>query len=101
MRQYSVRYMEAGLCRRPYCNELGSATMREAHYRIYIHSEGAVDQRPYCAKREKVQEVMTAGAIEWGQMDGGCHPSTKKQCQRACDVHIHGSGDPSMRGHDV
>ena len=56
MRQYSVRYMEAGLCRRPYCNELGSATMREAHYRIYIHSEGAIDQRPYCAYEGSLTE---------------------------------------------
>ena len=29
--KYTVRYMEAGPCRRPYCVQLGSPTMREAH----------------------------------------------------------------------
>ena len=29
--KYTVRYTEAGLCRRPYCIQLGSPTMREAH----------------------------------------------------------------------
>ena len=29
--QYTVRYMEAGPCGRPYCIHLGSPTMREAH----------------------------------------------------------------------
>ena len=30
--KYTVRYMEAGPCQRPYCIQLGSPTMREAHY---------------------------------------------------------------------
>ena len=30
--KYTVRYMEAGPCRRPYGIQLGSPTMREAHY---------------------------------------------------------------------
>ena len=29
--KYTLRYTEAGLCRRPYCIQLGSPTMREAH----------------------------------------------------------------------
>ena len=40
--RYSVRYMEAGPCRRPSCIQLGSPTMREDHYRIYIHLEAGV-----------------------------------------------------------
>ena len=49
MIKYTVRYMEAGPCRRPHCIQLGSPTMREreAHYRIYIHLEAGVGRRPY------------------------------------------------------
>ena len=56
MIKYTVRYMEAGPGRRPYCIQLGSPTMREAHYRIYIHLEAGVDRRPYCAYRRSAAE---------------------------------------------
>ena len=36
--KYIIRYMEAGLCRRPFCVRLGSPTLREAHYRdVHLH----------------------------------------------------------------
>ena len=37
---YTVRYMEASPCRRPYCIQLGSPTMREAHYKD-LHTHGS------------------------------------------------------------
>ena len=36
--KYILRYMEAGLRRRPFCVRLGSPTKREAHYKdVHLH----------------------------------------------------------------
>ena len=45
--KYTVRYMEAGPGRRPYCIQLGSPTMREAHSKNYIDVEAGLCRRPY------------------------------------------------------
>ena len=37
--KYTLRYMEAGLCRRPNFTQLGSPTRREAHYKD-LHRHG-------------------------------------------------------------
>ena len=60
MSQYSVRYMGAGLWRTPYCKELGSETMQEAQDKICRDSEGAADQRPYCACEGRLTEGVPA-----------------------------------------
>ena len=47
--KYTVRYMEAGPCRRPYSIHLGSPTMREAHYQdLYTHGSRCVPEALLC-----------------------------------------------------
>ena len=56
MIEKTVRYTEAGLYRRPYRIALGSPTMREAHERMHIHWERAVNRRPHCVYKGSAKE---------------------------------------------
>ena len=43
--QYTVIHMDAGLCRRPYCIQLGSPTLREARYQdLHIHGSRSMPE---------------------------------------------------------
>ena len=47
--EYTVRYMEAGLCRRPYCIHLGSPTLRGAHYKdLHFHGSRSMPEALLC-----------------------------------------------------
>ena len=47
--KYTLRFMEAGPCRKPSCIEPGSPTLREAHYQdLRRHEKGGLGRRPYC-----------------------------------------------------
>ena len=47
----NIVYMEAGLCRRPYCKHLGSPTLREAHYKdLHTHGSWSMPEALLCVK---------------------------------------------------
>ena len=47
--KYTVRYMEDGPCRRPHCIQLGSPTMREAHYQdLHTHGSRSMPEAIWC-----------------------------------------------------
>ena len=49
--QYTVRYMEAGPCRRPCCIHLGSPTLREAHCKDpHTHGSRSMPEALLCVE---------------------------------------------------
>ena len=48
---YTIIYLDAGLCRRPYCIQLGSPTLREAHYQdLHMHGSRSMPEALLCVK---------------------------------------------------
>ena len=47
----NIVYMEAGLCRRPYCKHLGSPTLRDAHYKdLHTYGSWSMPEALLCVK---------------------------------------------------